>query len=185
MASHGLIGGDVFGVHALRFFDQRLLDLRNGANADALELLLHAADGPEKIHGGGARLADEVADLIEVAFEVACGLGFGVLHRESDAHSCSHADGRRAAHHHVADHIGDLFVRLAGHVSFFGGQLRLVDEAYALVGPFEGLNHDVVVAVRSNPKLHLMRRAAISRHIRHRGAAADFAGCSYREDPRR
>ena len=33
VASHGLVGGDVFGVDALGFFDERLLDLRDGANA--------------------------------------------------------------------------------------------------------------------------------------------------------
>ena len=38
VASHGLIGGDVFGVHALGFFDELLLDLRDGANAEAFRI---------------------------------------------------------------------------------------------------------------------------------------------------
>ena len=68
VASHGLVGGDIFGVHALRFFDEVLLDLRDGTNAHALELLLHAADGPEQIDRRRPSLADYVAGLVEVAF---------------------------------------------------------------------------------------------------------------------
>ena len=33
-------------------------------------------------------------------------------------------------------------MRLAGDVDFFHGELGLVDEAYALRGPLQGLNHD-------------------------------------------
>ena len=145
VASHGLVGGDVFGVHALRFLDKPLLDVRNGTDADALELLLHAADGPEKIDRRRPGFADEVADLIEVALKVAGRFGFGIVHAEGNAHGGSHADGGRAAHHHIADHIGYLLMRLAGDVGFFGGQLRLIEEANALVGPFEGLDHASVV----------------------------------------
>jgi hypothetical protein len=32
-------------------------------------------------------------------------------------------------------------VGFAGYVNFFGRELRLVNEANALVGPFESLNH--------------------------------------------
>ena len=47
VAAHGLVGGNVFGVHALRFFDQRLLDLRDRTDAEDVKFLLHAADRPE------------------------------------------------------------------------------------------------------------------------------------------
>jgi hypothetical protein len=36
-------------------------------------------------------------------------------------------------------------MRLASHIHFFGRQLRLVNEAYAFVGPFESLNHGYLV----------------------------------------
>src|SRR6202050_3295928 len=97
VASHGLVGGNVFGMHALRFFNQRLLDLRNGLDAKALKFLRHAADGPEKIYGRRARLADDIADLVELALQFADALGLGILHAERNAHPGSHANGGRAA----------------------------------------------------------------------------------------
>ncbi len=136
MASHGLVGGDVFGVHALGFFDEILLDLRDGANADALEFLRHAADRPEQVNGGGAGLADGFADLVEIFFEIGAVLGFGILHAEGDAHGGGDAYGGGSADYHVADHVGDLLVRGAGYVHFFGGQLRLIDEDDAAGSPF-------------------------------------------------
>jgi len=136
VASHGLVGGDVLGVHALGFFDEILLDLRNGANANALKFLRHAADRPEEVDGGGARLADGFADLIEIFFQIGTVFGFGIFHAESDAHGGGDAYGGRSADYHVADHVGDLLVRGAGYVHFFGGQLRLIDEDDAGFGPF-------------------------------------------------
>ena len=98
------------------------------------EFLRHAADRPEQVDGGGARLADGFADLVEIFLEIGAVLGFGILHAERDAHGGGYAYGGRSAHYHVADHVGDLLVRGAGYVDFFGGQLRLIDEDYAAVG---------------------------------------------------
>ena len=75
-------------------------------------------------------------DLVEVTFQVTGGFSFGILHAQRDAHGRGHADGGRAAHHHGANDVGNLLVRLADDVGFLRGQLRLVDEADALVGPF-------------------------------------------------
>ncbi len=136
MAAHGLVGGDIFGVHALRFFDQRLPNLRDGADAKGFKFLLHAADRPEQVDGGGARLADGLANLIELFFEVGAVLRFGILHAQCDAHGGGNTYGGGSADYHVADHVGDLLVRGAGYVHFFGGQLRLIDEDYAGFGPF-------------------------------------------------
>ena len=97
------------------------------------EFLLHAADRPEQVDGGGARLADGFADLVEIFLEIGAVLGFGILYAEGDAHGGGDADGGGSADYHVADHVGDLLVRGAGYVHFFGGQLRLVDEDYAAV----------------------------------------------------
>ena len=71
VASHGLIDGDVFRVHVLGFVDQCLLDLRDRAHAQVFEFFLHAADGPEQIDRGGAGLADQVTDFVEVLLQFA------------------------------------------------------------------------------------------------------------------
>ena len=141
VASHGLISGDVFGVHAFGFVDQFLLDLLEGADAQALEFLCHATNRPEEIHRGGPRFTQDDAGLVEVALQVGNGFGCRVLDGKRDAHGGGHADGGRSAHDHGYDHVGDLLMSGAVDVGFFGGQLRLINEAYAVVGPFEGLNH--------------------------------------------
>ena len=71
--------------------------------------------------------------------------GCGIIDAERDSHRGGDADGGCAAHNHVADHIRDLLMRRASYENFFSGQLRLIDEDYAVVGPFEGLNHKFVV----------------------------------------
>ncbi len=135
MASHGLVRRDVFRVHALRFFNQLPFNLRNGPDADPLVLLLHAANRPEQVHRSRPRFADEVADLVEVALQVARRLRLGIVHAQRDTHARGHTDRRRPAHHHVADHMRHLFVSLTGHINFFGRQLRLINEAHTLFSP--------------------------------------------------
>src|SRR5581483_5464756 len=67
MTSHCFVDGNIFGVHALRFLDQCLLDLLRWANPQEFEFLLHAADRPEKIHRGWPGLADHITYLVELA----------------------------------------------------------------------------------------------------------------------
>ena len=116
-----------------------------GAGAEGFKFLRHAADRPEQVDGGRARLADGFADLVEIFLEVGPVLGFGILHAQRDAHGGGNANSGRSADDHVADHVCDLLVRGAGYVHFFGRQLRLIDEDDAGVGPFQGLNHESVV----------------------------------------
>ena len=80
MTPHRLVRGDIFRVHPLRLFDQSLLDLRHGPNAQGFELLLHPPDGPEQVDGGGPGLAYGRADLIEVFLQIAHRFRFGILH---------------------------------------------------------------------------------------------------------
>jgi len=136
VASHGLVGGDIFGVHALSFFDQSLLDLRDGADAEGFKFYRHAADRPKQVDGGGTRLAVDFADLIEIFSQVGAGLCFGILHAQCYSHGSGNAYCGGSADNHVADHVGDLLVRGAGYVHFFGRELRLVYEDDAGVGPF-------------------------------------------------
>ena len=83
--AHCLIGRDVFRMHALRFLNQILLDLRNGRNPDALEFFLHTANRPEQIHRRGPRLTDKVADPIEIALEIAAGFRLGEASSKSSS----------------------------------------------------------------------------------------------------
>ena len=80
MTSHGLIGRNILGVHALRFFNDRLFNLFHRTHPKQFEFLLHTTDRPKQIDGGWPRLPDEVANLIQVALQIACALGLRVLH---------------------------------------------------------------------------------------------------------
>src|SRR5215470_2694618 len=103
MASHGLVRSNVLGVDALRFFDQRLLDLRNRTDAQRFKLFLHAADRPEEIDRGRTRLANGFTDLVEVVLEVSAIFRLGVFYAERNAHSGCDANGGSATDHHIAD----------------------------------------------------------------------------------
>src|ERR1039457_3874910 len=52
--THGLVGGDIFHHHALRFGHQFLLNPRNRLGADLFKLVAHAANRPEEIDRGRA-----------------------------------------------------------------------------------------------------------------------------------
>ena len=161
VTSHRLVRRDVLRVHALSFFDQLSLDLRNGPDADALVFLLHSPYRPEQIHRSRPRFADQIADLVEVALEVAGRFSFGIVHTQRNAHGRSHADRRRPTHHHVANHICHLLMRLAGHINFFGRQLRLIDEAHTVVSPFQGLDHKFVVGSYRKLKAYAPRSGCV------------------------
>ena len=138
---HRLIGSNVFGVHAPRFIDQRLLQLRQRPDPEQLKFLAHAANGPEQVHRGGPRIAHYLADPLELRLQLANRFRVGVLNPQRDSHGCCNPDSRRTTDHHVADRIRNLLVGLAGDVSFFSRQFGLIDEAHAGIGPFESLNH--------------------------------------------
>jgi hypothetical protein len=93
-------------------------------------------------------MADDFADLVELFLEVGGVFGSRVFHSERYAHGGGYAYGGGSADYHVADYVGYLLVRGAGYVDFFGGQLRLIDEDYAAGGPFESLDHKLVVGTR-------------------------------------
>ena len=112
VASHGLVRGNIFRVHALGLFHELSLDLCDGTNPYAFEFLLHPPDGPEKIHRRRPRLADYIADLIEIALEIADRLRLRVLHAQRNPHGCRHADSGRSPHHHRSDGVGNLLVLL-------------------------------------------------------------------------
>ena len=128
-------------MHAPRFIDQRLLQLRQRPDPEQLKFLAHAANGPEQVHRGGPRIAHYLADPIELRLQLPNRFRFGALNPERDSHGCCNPDSRRATDHHVADRIRNLLVGLAGDVSFFSRQFGLIDEAHAGIGPFESLNH--------------------------------------------
>src|SRR5882724_716962 len=112
---------------------------------EGFKLLAHALDGPEKIHRGWAGDALRLAEVLELFAELREVLGLAVACPEGDSHRRGHADRGRAAHHHVADGVRYLLVRLAEEVHLFVRELRLVDEADALLGPFEGFDHTLIL----------------------------------------
>ena len=143
MAAHLLINCDVFGVHALRLFNDRVFDLRDWTHSEHFEFLLHSPNCPKQINCSRTRFPDHIAHLIEFSFELSNRFGFGILHTQCDPHPSRNPNRRRAAHHHVANYVRDFLVSRAIDVCFFIRQLRLVNEAYAAFGPFESLNHKI------------------------------------------
>ncbi len=143
VSSHRLIRGDIFGVHALGFFDQALLNLDDGtgAGAEGFKFLLHATDRPKINSLPSTRLTNRFADRIEIFFEIFAILRFRIFRAQRDAHCGGDTNGGRSAHNHVADYVSYLLVCGAGYVNFFGGQLRLIDKDDALRSPFESFNH--------------------------------------------
>src|SRR6185312_12589553 len=98
-------------------------------------------DRPEKIDGRGPSLTYCIADFVELAFEFARSLSFGIIDAERDSHGGRDSNGGSPAHHHVADHVRNLLVGGAVYVNFLRRQLRLIDEAHATVSPFKSLDH--------------------------------------------
>ena len=148
--AHGLVSGNVLGMHALRFFDQGLLDLRQRTYSQQFKLRSHAPDRPEKIHRRRPGLADDITNLVKLLFELANISSLRIFYADRDSHSRRYTNRRRAPHHHVPNYVGDLEMSFAGDVSLLHGELRLIDEAHAAVGPFEGLNHAGVLSSQSH-----------------------------------
>src|SRR4051812_31632232 len=131
MPAHGLIGSNILGVHALGFFDERLLDLRNWVPTEQVEFCAHAADGPEEIYCRRSCLADYVADRIKLLPQRVDVFCFGIFNAQCDAHSSSYANGGRTTNDHGAYYVSYLVMSCASDIHFFSRQLRLIDEAYA------------------------------------------------------
>jgi hypothetical protein len=106
---------------------------------------LHAVDGPEEIHRRGARSGQTGADPLELGRKLRrCG-GLRAQDAEGDAVSGRNADGRRAAHDHGDNHVGNLLVGGGEHIALLEGELRLIDETDAFRGPCKCRNHETPV----------------------------------------
>ena len=138
VGSHGAVGGNVLVVDGNRLVNQSLLDERDGAGAYLFKTALHAADGPEEIHGRRAGLAHQSADLSQSVAELRDASGRQVARAEGNAHGGGHSNGRSATHNHGADGIGHFLIRAAGDPELLGGELGLVNEKYAGLGPLQG-----------------------------------------------
>ena len=143
---HGAIGGNVFGVDGPRLVDECLLDDGNRAAADLLKAALHAANGPEEIHGGRTSFAHDPADLAQTVAEIGDAGDVQVTRAQGDAHGSGHADRRRAAHDHGADRVGDGFIGWAVHPGLFDRELGLIDEQNAGISPPESFKHSLLSA---------------------------------------
>src|SRR5207248_753073 len=99
------------------------------------KLVAHAADGPKQVDGGGASLADSVADLVEIAPQFRNVVTFRIARAKRNSHGGRDADRRRTAHYHTADGVRYFFVRRAGDVALLDGKLGLINEAHAFIRP--------------------------------------------------
>src|SRR6266702_3469063 len=142
VAADGSVGGALFEMNLLRFFDPALLDFREvGSRRDVFgEAALHALDGPEEIDGGGAGFCERGADFSKFGFESADGFHRGMQNAERGAHG-GDADGGSAADNHFADGFGDVAVVGVGVGDFLGGKAALVQYDDAAVGPFDRLGY--------------------------------------------
>src|SRR6266581_4813142 len=142
-AADGFVGGALFEMDLLRFFDHALLDFREvGSLRDEFgEAALHALDGPEEIDGGGAGFCERGADFSKFGFESADGFHRGMQNAERGAHGGGDADGGSAADNHFADGFGDVAVVGVGVGDFLGGKAALVQYDDAAVGPFDRLGY--------------------------------------------
>ncbi len=137
-------GGDVLVVHALGFGDEALLDAGDGGTRCGGKLgsvATHALDGPEEIDRGGAGGGEHLADDTHLCKERGQRGCRAVARAEGDAHGGGDTDGRRAAHDHGGDDVGDILIGLREHVRLFEGETCLVEEPNAFRGPFECGDH--------------------------------------------
>ncbi|MNT15904.1 hypothetical protein D3C72_1509840 [compost metagenome] len=134
---HGQVGlavaqmdGDRLGLQGLQ---------RGFAVAQALQALAHAVQGPEQIDRGrpglGQRLEVGLQRLAPVATRGDTGAG-----TQYHAIGGADADGRRAAHHHLADGLGHAFCGVVGQPDFLGRQQALVEQVEYAVTPVDGLD---------------------------------------------
>src|SRR3954471_7038171 len=100
MLAHRAVYGDVFRVHALSFFNQGLFNLLNWTYSSGLELFLHSANRPKKIDRSRPSFPDNVTNFVELAFQFARSLGFGILYAEGNPHGGRDSNSGSAAHHH-------------------------------------------------------------------------------------
>ena len=105
----------------------------------ALEAAGHAGDGPEEVHRRGPRAAQERADALEVRAQRRA-FQDRAADSERDAERGRHADGRRAAHGHVADGRRDRVLVGRAQVDLFERQEALVEHQQAVLLPLQRLN---------------------------------------------
>src|SRR6266487_2611434 len=153
VAADGFVGGALFEMDLLRFFDHALLDFREvgSLRGEFGEAALHALKSPEKIHGGGAGFCERGADFGKFGFESADGFRGGMQNAERGAHGGGDADGGSAADDHFADGFGDVAVVGVGVGDFLGGKAALVEYDDAAVGPFDRLGYVHLLEYLRNP----------------------------------
>ena len=140
-AANRFVGGALFCMNRARFFHhgapQRIE--RRVRRRELLEPARHAFDGPEQIHSRRPRLRDRLADARKFRAKFFERARAGTLDAERHAHRRRHADGRRAANHHVLDRRRDFAIVRVGVVNYFSRQAALVEHDHTLAGPFNGL----------------------------------------------
>ncbi|MNN39889.1 hypothetical protein D3C81_1539440 [compost metagenome] len=134
---HGQVGFAIAQVDGDRLGLQGLQ--RSLAIAQALQALAHAVQRPEQVDRGRARVSQRLEVLLQRLAPVATRSdpGPGAQHH---AIGGTDADGRRAAHHHLANGLRDAFCGVVGQPDFLGRQQALVEQVEYAVTPVDGLD---------------------------------------------
>ncbi|MNR39912.1 hypothetical protein D3C85_1581560 [compost metagenome] len=124
------MNGDSLGLQGLQ---------RGFTVAQALQALAHAVQRPEQVDRGRARVSQRLEVLLQRLAPVATRSdpGPGAQHH---AIGGTDADGRRAAHHHLANGLRDPFGGLVGQPDLLGRQQPLVEQVEHAVTPVDGLD---------------------------------------------
>src|SRR5581483_11206769 len=103
--------------------------------------LAHAGNRPEEIYGCWARGSERIADQVEFFGQIRNRCSVALFHAERDTHIGRNSDSRSAAYDHRGTDVRYLLLAGSENVCFFERQLRLVEEADTILGPFKCRNH--------------------------------------------
>ena len=123
----------------------------------------------------GRVLGEQVADHGDLGGQLGEGGGGAAIDADGDAHRAGDADGRRAAHDHVADDGRDLLVVGREDVGLLEGELGLVEKINAFGEPFESRNHVVFSLLRFCFALRAMWAARTSLAVKTERKGAPWA----------
>ena len=144
--AHPTVALYVFAVNRARLLDEQEFYTVYGSTfaPGVFKSPSHALDAPEEVRRRGARVAYALADALEIELEILNGFGRRVFRADRHTHGRRYAERRSAAHHHIFDGAGDLFICFEDGIDFLGRQPPLIDHYDAFVCPFYSLYHPIM-----------------------------------------
>ena len=113
------------------------------------EFARHALERPEQIHRRWPRLRQRLTNHRQLGAQLVHALRRRVQHAQRIPHRRGHADGRRAANHHLANGLGHLAIIRIRVANLFRGKPPLVQHHHPRVGPLNRLCNVHAVPIRS------------------------------------